>query len=207
MAPFARTLVASGACVLVFTLASSARADGAYGRLDGDLAVALDAGLSAGGQGAGFAARARASYLSMAGIYLGFEEGLGLPEQSLERRMAGGVEVRPLFVARFLSDLERGPALLDLWLDSTGLDVGAHVTWLSPAVCAAGCRSDGLELAAHTALPLVARASSPFVGLRVGVRLALDSSAPVVENATQGFVALSLGYQHVLRTGLVGLAP
>jgi hypothetical protein len=189
------------------TRAAAEDVDGVYGRLDGDVAVTGEASLVVGGEGAAVGGRLAASYLTMSGVYLGYEQGLGMPDQSLARRWSAGIELRPAFMARFLSDLERGPALLDLWLDSIGVNLGAYLAGHTPSTCPSGCQTRGVELSAQMALPLLGRASAPFVGLRGGVRVPLEPLDAPEPTASQGFVALTLGHQHLVSTGLLRRAP
>jgi hypothetical protein len=176
--------------------------DGAYGRLRGDLLLGVDATVTIGEDGGAVGARLAATYLTMAGLYTSYDEGVGLSEQPLLRRFAGGIGVRPLFLGRFVSDLERGPALLDLWLDSLGVELGAFVAWRDGASCTATCRVDGLEVAGVMSLPLLSRVSGPVLGIRGGARHPLGGNETGL--GPEGFVTLSLGYQGLVATGLVG---
>lgn len=211
--PTARSHVLAAALVGVLLTTSTAtaggtspaRADGAYGRLDGDVAVSADATLTVGEDGSAVGAKLSTSYLTMAGAYVAYDEGVGPREQPLVRRVAGGIAVRPLFFARFLTDLERGPPLYDLWLDSIGVDLGAFVAWRNDPGCEDACRSDGLEIAGAMGLPLLARAGGPWLGARVGARFPLGDTP--LDLGPQGFVAISLGYQHAFASGLAGRSP
>ncbi|MEI2687854.1 MAG: hypothetical protein V9G14_17700 [Cypionkella sp.] len=66
------------------------------------------------------------------------------------RSFAAGLELAPLFLARYASDLERGPARLDLLLDSIALGVGAF--WDEPRGGPFGARP-GLEIALRSRRP------------------------------------------------------
>ncbi|MBM4374532.1 MAG: hypothetical protein FJ095_05555 [Deltaproteobacteria bacterium] len=184
--------------------ASPHSADGAYGRLDGDLLLGADATVTLGEDGGAVGARVVATYLTMVGLYAAYDEGVGAAEQPLVRRFAGGIGVRPLFLGRFVSDLERGPALLDLWLDSFGLELGAFVGWREHEGCHGACRVDGLEVAGTMTLPLLSRVSGPSLGLRAGARAPLGGEA--TDLGPEGFLTLSLGYQALVATGLVDSA-
>jgi hypothetical protein len=130
-----------------------AQYDGAYGRLDGDLALSLEAGAALGDRVAP-AARIGALYLETAGLYL---SAAGRTSDSAPWSFGGGVELRPLFLPRFFRALEHGPATLDLALDSLSLRLGAR-------------RDDehaplSLELGTGLELPLTGQYEGPFVGL------------------------------------------
>jgi hypothetical protein len=177
--------------------------DGSYGRFEGDLALAGELGVVGGTDARAIAARLGASYLTMAGVYAQFEKVVSDEPTDAGHRIAGGIELRPLFLARFVSDLERGPALLDLWLDSFGFALGAYSEWSGAPACAIGCRNEGLEFAGRMALPLLPEATGPFLGLRVGARFPLEGPRLDATNGTEAFGMLSLGYEHVLGMGLL----
>ncbi len=100
--------------------------DGTYGRLDGD----LDLGIGLGGivdvdhGEPGFAARLSAHWFFMAGASVTYADALGTSLDP-ERRLGIGVDFRPLFLPRWTQDWERGPAILDLTLDSISIGLGA----------------------------------------------------------------------------------
>jgi len=104
-----RALAALAALALV-SLAASARADddGLYARLDGDLRLSLAVG--AGARLPGSAADAapigivemRARYLDSAGVFVASDT------DDARWRLMAGVELRPLFLARFLLNRESG---------------------------------------------------------------------------------------------------
>lgn len=138
---------------VIFALAPAAAAqgaDGAYGRLRGDLALSVEALGGAADTGAwsgaaSFAVRARA--LDMVGVALGYD-----------RAAAGArfdhafvaVDFRPAFFARLAFDLEHGPGWLDLFVDSIGLELGA--AWLRPG--AGGASGAGFVVGGGADLPV-----------------------------------------------------
>lgn len=204
-----RPVAAIVAIVAIVATPVRARAadDGSYGRLDGDIALAVELGAQASTGGGGLGGRLAGRYLTMCGLYAGYDDGLGQVSQEVRRRVAGGIELKPLFFGRFASDLERGPATLDLWLDSTGIDLGIYRAWLNDAACAASCADHGMEIFLTSALPLLPRYNAPFVSLRVGLRWSL-AHVPGEPSAELPRVApaalLSLGYERLFATGLVG---
>lgn len=151
-------------CLAVPSIAAPARADddGLYGRLDGD--VRLSVGVGAGARFPGTAVGAapiglvelRARYLDSAGVFVA-----GDTDDS-RWRLSGGVELRPLFLARFLLNHESGRSHLDLLVDSLGLELGLAATHLTALPAAA------LVLGAGIDVPLVI---DPFrLALRIGFR-------------------------------------
>jgi hypothetical protein len=124
--------------------------DGVYGRFDG----AFDLGLGLGaevGEAVLPAARLSLHYFSTAGLYAGYRDAFGASAGGVERSASLGVNVRPLFVPRWSEGLERGPAILDLSLDSLALGLGAFAA--QPEGRALGS-SRGLELTLGGGLPL-----------------------------------------------------
>ncbi len=128
--------------------ASSAAAqegDGAYGRLSGDLT--LEAAL---GGGAAFEAdrvlgagtlELRARYLDVAGIFAGLE----LRAEGASRALLG-VDLRPIFLARFLLNASLRDRYWDILLDSIGLDLGVAVLPLDEGAGAALAVGLGLDV-------------------------------------------------------------
>jgi hypothetical protein len=115
----------AGSVALLFAKSAPAQlSDGAYGRLDGDIDLSVSAfGGTRDGAGWIVGAAAQALYLSTAGLYALFD---AAPSGDRGRALGIGVTLRPLFLPRWGSDLERGPAWLDLSLDSIAIDLGAR---------------------------------------------------------------------------------
>ena len=203
-----RLACASAGAALALTTAAipAARAegsDGIYGRFDGDLELRLHAGAAFAGGGPALAAGFGAVYLSTAGIYAHYTDSLGSKAPDVRRSIAAGVLLQPLFLARFGRNLERGPAHLDLLLDSLAFEVGAF--WdalrggpLRPA--------PGLEFAIQIGLPILPRASGPFLCLRGALRYRNDvlTGAPSRNIIDRGAVlSLTLGWHQILPAHIV----
>ena len=143
--------------------------DGVYGRLDGSVALSLAAGavFEAGEPRA--ALRAAGHDLWTAGAYLRYEDGLDSNEQRPLRALGFGIDLRPLFLPRFAVDAERGPALLDLTLDSLSLSAGAY--FAQPRTAAFGDER-GFDLGLGVGLPLLAQAEGPWLEARAERRFA-----------------------------------
>jgi len=154
--------------------------DGLYGRLDTDLRLSVAAG--AGARSPGTApdvapiglVELRARYLDSAGVFVASDSDDG------RWRVSGGVELRPLFLARFLLDRESGRSYLDLLVDSFGLELGVAATHLTTLPTAALVLGVGLDV------PLVI---DPFrLAFRVGFRwtYAGGDGRPDVTGAPRG---------------------
>lgn len=102
------------------------RGDGAYGRFDGDLDLSLGVGpaLALSNGEMGVEVRGLARWYYSVGLYVNYGETLA-PEPDIERRLGFGVEITPLFLLRWRTAHETGPAVFDLALDSLGLGLGA----------------------------------------------------------------------------------
>jgi hypothetical protein len=106
--------------------APSPGSDGVYGRFDGSIDLALGAGVELEAGEPRAALHASGHFLSTAGVYSRYEDGFGSNDERPFRALAFGIDVRPLFLPRFALDLQQGPALLDLTLDSLSLNAGAY---------------------------------------------------------------------------------
>ena len=148
----------------------SASGDGAYGRFDGDveLGIGLGAELDFGAERR-LAARADLHYFTMAGLYAGYVDAFRASEDPgrARRKLALGVDLRPLFVPRWALDMEQGPPLADLTLDSVSIAMGAF--WTEPGGASFGDQR-GFETSLGFGFPLLARAAGPWLELRGNLR-------------------------------------
>ena len=200
-----RALLVFALVVLVPALAraqDTPHGDGAYGRLDGDLA--LSAGVSGGAVTndrvhpawtGSVSLELRARILDSGGL---FAIGEWRPEG--DSRVIVGVDLRPLFVPRLLLGGQTGSQWVDLLIDSVGLDLGAA---LGPFDGAAGA---GLAIGFGLDVPLfLPERTSGGVFLRLGARYvtasALDQAAP--HGGTTDWVLLAgLDIRVFVATGL-----
>ena len=106
--------------------------DGVYGRLDGTLALAVSAGAELEAGEARGALKLSAHYLWTAGAYARYSDAFGRQDARPARVASLGIDLRPLFLPRFALDNERGPAWLDLALDSFSLNAGAYFAQPDP---------------------------------------------------------------------------
>ena len=161
----------------------TAKGDGVYGRFDGDLDLGVGLGVRSGSEGAGPALRLTAHYLYMAGIYV--EGAVPLNDTSLVAWTGtAGIDLRPLFLPRWVLDLERGPAFVDLLIDSLALSGGAYVQQFD--------RSEhsqlwGVQVEVGGGIPLMAHAHGLWLHLRASARWPLSDEQT---GSPLGFVAL-----------------
>lgn len=138
--------------------------DGTYGRLDGDLDLGLGLGalvdLEHGEPGA--AARVSGHWFFMAGAYLSYADAFGTALDP-QRRLGVGIDLRPLFLPRWTQDWEKGPAILDLMLDSLSLGVGASFD--QPQGDEFGTRRS-FEASFGFGVPLAGRGPGPWLEAR-----------------------------------------
>jgi hypothetical protein len=194
---------ALGAALLAATPARAQGADGLYGRFDGDLELRAQAGVAFAGGGPALAAYLAMVYLSTAGIYVHYTDALGSGAPSVARSLATGVHLSPLFLARAAVNGEHGPAFVDLFVDSLAFEMGAF--WALPNR-GAWDEHPGLEAALGAALPLFARSTGPFIGVRAALRWRpVDFTAGAPGNLVDrgAVLSLTLGWHQVLRTHLV----
>lgn len=180
-----RTSLASFAAALAVLVtgspALSAPNDGVYGRLDGDLDLSLGAGVAIAKGGALGALLGRAVFLDTVGLYATYADAFD-SAQPLVRSFSTGVELRPLFLARWASGLETGPATLDLAIDSLALQLGTY--WASPSRSSSSS-TPGLEVGAGFEIPLLAHASGPWLGVRGALRWRAGDFAGTSETAAE----------------------
>lgn len=194
--------LALAALAAPFSRAHAQDGDGVYGRLDGDLA--LSAGVLGGAvtndrvhpawTGAALV-ELRARILDSGGVFVAGE---WRPEG--DSRVTIGVDIRPLFLPRFLLGGVTRFRWLDLLIDSVGLDLGAA---LGPFDAQAGV---GLAIGFGLDVPLfLPDETSTGVFLRLGARYvtasALDQAAP--RGGTTDWVLLAgLDFRGFVATGL-----
>lgn len=175
-------VLALATCVSVVAVASVAQAqtaphvhapspgsDGVYDRFDGSVALSgtLSAELEDGAPRG--ALRASAHYFWVAGVYGRYSDAFGHESERPARVASFGVDLRPLFLPRFALDLEQGPAVLDLTLDSLSLTAGAYFS--KPARADFG-DGRGFETGVGLGVPLLGRAKGPWLDVRAERRFA-----------------------------------
>lgn len=195
-------LVAVATAVLCWLSAeASARAawplradnDGVYGRFSGNTDVSLKLGGMLRDAGVAGSVGASIHYYSLLGVTGDYSE--SLVADSLHARSASvGMELKPLFLPRWALGMERGPAWLDLALDSAAFGFGAYFT--DAAAEARGSRGAWVSLG--LGVPLFGGASGPWLELR-GLRRFPDRD--VVGVAAHNALFVYLSWHHVLQLG------
>jgi hypothetical protein len=195
-------------------------ADTTYGRVTGDLAITLGVGATfSGGLGVRSAPRdesiegdpsaprgtldIRLRYLETAGLFGAFEDCFSSTASNPRRILSTGLELRPLFLARWLGGHEFGIPWLDLFLDSFGLEVGAF--YEEPVGEAFGNRP-GLQAGLGLEIPILPAASGPWIGVHGGLRwsdatLQEDSAAATPDRSA--FFTVTLAYHQLLAAHVV----
>jgi hypothetical protein len=180
-----------------------ANLDTTYGRVDGDVGVSFGAGGTFGPRGPRGTLDLRLRYLDTAGIFFFYEDGLSATSSDPRRVLGAGFEVRPLFIGRWLLDDELRIPRLDLFLDSFGLELATFFE--QPALGAFGARP-GLQVSLGLEVPILARASGPWVGLHGGLRWsdpAIGVDAAAGPASRSAFLSVTLAYHQIFAAHLV----
>ena len=174
--------------------------DTADGRVDGDLGLVFGLGVAVAGSPRG-AAEVRLRYLETAGIFATYEDGFGGPDPL--RVFAAGLELRPLFLGRWVTGRELGIRWMDLVLDSFGMEIGtffeqtAHAPMNTPPGLQAGL---GLEL------PLIGTVNGPWIDIHAGARwsdVVLEGGAVRGPTDRAVFVTVTVAYHRVFGAHVV----
>jgi len=196
------------AVAVVLGLAGASRVahaggDTSYGRVEGDLELAPGAGVTVASYGVRPTLDLRARYLSMAGVFVTYEDSLQRAADPA-RQVATGVELRPLFVVRWLQGLESGSPTLDLLVDSFGLELGAF--FAQPPAAGFGARM-GVQASLGLELPLFAHAEGLFLTAHGGVRLSdrwvSEASFAGPERERAAFLTLGLAWHEIAFAGIL----
>jgi hypothetical protein len=142
--------------------------DATYGRIDGDMSVVGGLGATVGPGGARATVDMRFRYLDTVGVFTTYEDASVFASAAEPKRViAGGLELRPLFLARWLQGKELGSPRVDLAIDSFGIELGAF--FAQPTGGSLG-EKPGMQLGLGLELPVLGRASGPWIGLHGGLR-------------------------------------
>jgi hypothetical protein len=197
----------AGPLVLVGAVARAQdRAEPTYGRLQGDVTAVVGAGAVVAARGPRAEGELRLRYLETAGLFASYEDGplLGSAAEPA-RLLAGGLELRPLFLVRWLTGRETQRARVDLVLDSFGLELGA--TLAQPAGTSFASRP-GVQAGLALEVPILHEATGPWIGLHVGLRWSEQALASgVIANPDDrgAFASITLAWHEMLLTHLVDL--
>jgi hypothetical protein len=198
------------AAALVVLLAAPAvhadDTDTSYGRIDGDLSASIGLGATFGPRSPRAAADLRLRYLWTAGLFATYEDGPLLGSSSEPRRaFATGVELRPLFLVRWLQGLETGNGYVDLTIDSLGLELGA--VFAQPVGHSFGSRP-GLQAGVGLQVPVLPNATGPVVGIHAGVRwsdAALAGRAIEDPSDRSLYLLVTIAWQQAFKAHVVDL--
>lgn len=192
------------ACVLATSAHARAEGDdGMYGRVAGDLDLRAHAGVAVASGGPALAANLAAVYLATVGVYLHYTDALGSQAPAVGRSLAAGVHLAPAFVVRGALNAEHGPAFLDLLVDSFAFELGS--VWSAPRIVGWSA-TPGLEAALGFDIPLAARATGPFLGVRGALRWRPEDFGPSASSnvVDRGAVlSITLGWHQVIRSHVV----
>ena len=186
---------------------AGARADeqteASYGRVRGDVVLVVGAGTVVAPRGVRGEAELRARYLDSAGVFATYEDGASLASGVEPGRvLSAGLELRPLFLFRWLQGKETGNPWFDLVVDSFGLEAGATLSQPSGE----GFEQAGLQLGVGLEVPFLPSASGPWLGLHAGLRWsdnAIASGQVSDADDRSAYVAVTLSWHEVMLTHLV----
>jgi hypothetical protein len=200
-----RVAVAVG--VVATSFAPGARGAGnvdtTYGRLDGDLGLVFGAGAVLGPSGPRATLDLRLRYMDTVGIFSSYEDAITETGSDPRRVLAGGFEIRPLFLARWLEGRELGTARFDLFVDSLGFELGTFFEEPSGSLFDA---SPGLQASLGLELPILAQASGLWIAFHGGGRWS-DASLqgrPIADSHDRAlFLSLTLAYHQIFGAHVV----
>ncbi len=177
--------------------------DTSYGRIDGDFVFAFSSGVSLAARGPRGAVDVRARFLDVAGLFVTYEDAFGGPSEP-RRVFSAGADLRLVYLARWVQGWHWGKAYADLLVDSFSIELGA--AWVQPQIASNLSRTQ-LHFAFGLEMPILPRASGPWLGLRGGLRWSDDALAQARTESPldrAGFVMFTVGWHQVVDTGLVG---
>jgi hypothetical protein len=182
-----------------------AKVDTTYGRVDGDVSLVLGAGITVAPRAPRLAADLRLRYVDTIGAWLTYEEGPLIGSSDPRRVFATGLEIRPLFLGRWLKGWELGSPRVDLTLDSLGVELGAF--FAQPGGASFGSRP-GFQVGLGLETPIFETASGPWIGFHGGARW---SDTAIGGSVLQGpadrslFLSITLRWHFFFGTHVVDL--
>jgi hypothetical protein len=186
--------------------AQGAEVDPSYGRIEGDITFVVGVGGVVAPRGPRAEAELRLRYLESAGLFATIEDTRVLNSASEPRGVfVAGLELRPLFLFRWLKGHEMRRARLDLALDSIGLSLGAMFEQLAGAAFET---RRGFELGLGFELPILDRASGPWIGVRGALRwsdVALGSGIMGPDDR-QAVLAVTVAWHQIVLAHVIDVA-
>ncbi len=180
-------------------------ADPTHGRLAGDVSFVLGIGATVAPRTPRATLDARARYLDVIGVFGTYEDALGAANAEPQRVIATGLEVRPLFLGRWLRGMHSRAATLDLMLDSFGLEIGA--AFQKPQGASFGTRP-ALQTGLGFEVPLFGQAQGLWLGAHGGARFgerALEASSVDSPLDRSLFLGLTLAFHAYVDAHLVDI--
>jgi hypothetical protein len=181
-------------------------AEPTYGRVDGDISLVFGLGVVVAARAPRAGAEFRVRYLESAGLFATYEDGATFGASSEPGRvLAGGLEIRPVFLYRWLEGLEVRRAPFDLTLDSIGLELGAT---LAQPEGKGELDTGGLQVGVGVEVPLETTATGPWIGLHGGLRWSADAlTYGSVQTASDRafFFAITIAWHQAIATHVVDL--
>lgn len=180
--------------------------DTSNGRIDGDVSASAGVGATFGPRAPRAAVDLRLRYLWTAGVFATYEDGPLFGGRSEPRRaFATGLELRPLFLVRWLQGLETGNAYVDMTIDSFGLELGA--VFAQPEGRSFGSKP-GLQAGIGLQVPVLPHATGPLIGLHGGARWsdsALGGRSIDGPSDRSLYLLVTIGWQQVFGAHVVDL--
>jgi hypothetical protein len=185
--------------------ATAGEGDATSGRIEGDVGLVAGAGATVAPRAPRGAFDLRLRYLETAGLFATYEDQALVGATSDPRRaLSTGFELRPLFLARWLSGKEHGAStFVDLTLDSIGVELGAWFT--QPAGASFGSRP-GAQAGLELELPLFAKATGLWLALHGGLRWSDDAlSGGRIETPSDrgGYLTITIAWHQLFVTHVV----
>lgn len=178
-----------------FSASTGCFADGAWGRLKGDLAIQGDLGMVYDGSHPGVMGAVAIRYLQSAGAYATWMMPVS-KDADFERIGSVGVELRPLFLPRLLKDWQGTSPRLNLWIDSFSIRMGTAFAHQGPYA-----QGPGFETGVGMGIPILPQAQGPWIGVSALWRWSQDA---MHTGQNSDFVCtMTLGWQTILYSGLV----
>jgi hypothetical protein len=200
------SLVALALSVLAPPVHAAGGPDTSYGRIDGDFSASAGVGATFGPRSPRAAVDLRLRYLWTAGLFVTYEDGPLVGSSSDPRRaFAAGIELRPLFLFRWLQGHELGNARLDLAIDSFALELGP--VFVEPQGASFKSRP-GLQAGLGVQLPLLPNATGPVIGIHGGARwsdAALSGHSTDLPSDRSLYLLVTVAWQQVFGAHVVDL--